>query len=76
MSSTSSFPLAAVHQGQLVASAKVPPFETALCGVSKNASTGVAAVNGAMCNSSLAKDDGSSGYGSPDSEIVDGQQTQ
>lgn len=52
--------------------------EKPLCGHSGPTAGGMGSnTNGIMCNGSIQpKDDGSSGYGSPDSEIVDAGQAQ
>lgn len=59
---------------------QIPYFaEKPLCGLplTPTPGPGGGVGNGVMCNGSIPpKDDGSSGYGSPDSEIVDGGQAQ
>lgn len=74
MSSPSSLPIP-VHQQQQGNPKGVPYFpEKSHCGLPLSGSVGGSSN---MCNGSMPpKDDGSSGYGSPDSEIVDASHAQ
>lgn len=63
------------HSGNPKATPYFP--EKPLCRISVPSGSAGPGVNGLLCNGSIPpKDDGSSGYGSPDSEIVDAGQAQ